>query len=184
MELLPIDKRRNNPMNLFFKVFVTIVLISFPASAQQQTFQDPLLEHFVGTWVLQGTIDGKETTHDIVAEWVLGHQYMQFHEVSREKNAVGQAEYEAIVFIGWDQPSGQYACLWLDNTGGGGLTGQAIGHAGRGGDAIAFLFKGQDGSVFHTTFAYSKESDTWQWGMDNEDGGRLKPFARVKLARK
>jgi hypothetical protein len=171
-------------MKLLFKVFMAIVLLSITASAQQQTFQDPLLEHLVGTWVLRGTIEGKETTHDIAAEWVLGHQYMRFSEVSREKNAAGQAEYEAIVFIGWDQALSQYACLWLDNTGGGGLAGQAIGHAKRGGDEIAFLFKGQDGSVFHTTFAYKKGNDSWQWRMDGEAGGKLHSFARVKLTRK
>jgi len=171
-------------MKSVFKVFVMIVLLSIPALAQQQMFQDPLLDHMAGTWVLRGTIAGSETTHDISCEWVLGHQYVRFHEVSREKDAAGLAAYEAIVFIGWDQALGQYACLWLDNTGGGGLTGQAIGHAKRDGDFIAFLFKGQDGSLFHTTFAYSKESDTWEWRMDGEEGGKLQPFARVKLTRK
>jgi hypothetical protein len=170
-------------MKSVFKVFMAIVLLSFPASAQQQTFQDPLLDHMVGTWVLQGTIEGRETKHDIASEWVLGHQYVRFHEVSREKNAAGQAEYEAIVFIGWDQALGQYACLWLDNTGGGGLTGQAIGHARRSGDEIAFLFKGSDGSVFHTTFAYAPGTDSWQWRMDGEENGKPQPFARVKLTR-
>jgi hypothetical protein len=171
-------------MKLVFKVFMAIVLLSLPAAAQQQTFQDPLLDHLAGTWVLRGTIAGGETTHDISCEWVLGHQYVRIQEVSREKNAAGQAEYEAIVFIGWDQALGQYACLWLDNTGGGGLTGQAIGHAQRGGDEIAFLFKGQDGSIFHNTFTYSRDSDTWEWRMDGEEGGKLQPFARVKLTRK
>jgi len=170
-------------MKLIFNVFVAIVLLCFTASAQQQMFQDLLLDHLVGTWVLQGTIDGRETTHDIAAEWVLGHQYMRITEVSREKNAAGQAEYEAIVFIGRDQALGQYACLWLDNTGGNGLTGQAIGHARRGGSEIAFIFKGQDGSNFHNAFSYSKESDSWEWRMEGEAGGKLQPFARVKLTR-
>jgi hypothetical protein len=114
---------------------------------------------------------------------VLGHQYVRLHEVSREKDAQGQAAYEAIVFIGWDQPSGGYACLWLDSTGGGGLSAQAIGHAKRSGDEIAFLFKSGDGSLFHTTFAYSKGTDTWQWLMDGEEGGKLQPFARVTLTK-
>ncbi len=171
-------------MKLFFKVFMAIVLLSFPALAQQQTFQDPLLDHLAGEWVLRGTIAGKETTHDVACDWVLGHQYMRLQEVSREKNAAGQAEYEAIVFIGWDQALGEYACLWLDNTGGGGLVGQAIGHAGRGGDAIAFQFKGADGSVFHNTFTYGKENGAWEWRMEGEAGGKLQPFALVKLTRK
>jgi len=171
-------------MRTVFQLFAAIVLVAFSASAQQPTLQDPLLEHLIGNWVLQGTIAGKDTTHDVVSEWVLGHEYVRLHEVSREKNAKGQAAYEAIVFIGWDQSSSRYACLWLDSTGGGGLSAQAIAYAKRSGDEIPFLFKGQDGSIFHTTFAYSKGTDTWQWLMDGEEGGKFQPFARVKLTKK
>jgi len=165
-------------------IFASLILLARSASAQQTAFQDPLLDHLTGTWVLQGTIGGSATTHDIDADWVLGHEYVRIHEASREKDAQGQPAYEAIVFIGWDQPSSRYACLWLDSTGGGGLTGQAIGYAKRGGDDIAFLFKAGDGSLFHTTFAYSRSADTWQWLMDGEEKGKLQPFARVKLSRK
>jgi len=63
--------------------------------------KDPLLERLVGNWVLRGTIAGKQTTHDIVTEWFLDHQYLRIHETSREKNDKGQAQYEAVVLIGW-----------------------------------------------------------------------------------
>jgi hypothetical protein len=171
-------------MKIILKTSLFIVLGSYACWAQQTSFQDSLLDHMVGRWVLQGTIAGKETTHDIVAEWVLGHQYMQLHETSREKSRSGEAEYEAIVFIGWDQPSSQYACLWLDVTGGGGLSAQAIGHAKPNGDEIAFVFKGSDGSIFHTTFVYERSTNTWRWLMDGEENGKLQPFARVMLSRK
>ncbi len=171
-------------MKIIMKIFLFIVLVSSSVLAQQTTFKDSLLDHLIGKWVLQGTIAGKETIHDIVTEWVLGHQYVRLHEVSREKNAHGEAMYEAIVFFGWDKPSNQYACLWLDVTGSGGLSAQAIGHAERSDDKIAFLFKGSDGSLFHTTFVYEKGTDTWQWLMDGEENGKLQPFARVKIKRK
>jgi hypothetical protein len=171
-------------MNIIIKISLLAILVSFAVSAQQTTFQDSLLDHMMGKWILQGTIAGKETTHDIATEWVLGHQYVQLHEISREKNATGEAMYEALVFIGWDQPLSQYDCLWLDVTGGGGLSAQAIGHAERKGDSIAFLFKGSDGNIFHTTFVYEKGTDTWQWLMDGEENGTLQPFARVKLTKK
>ena len=170
-------------MNTIVKTFLLAVLVSISVSAQQTTFQDSLLDHMIGRWVLRGTIAGKETTHDIVAEWVLAHQYVQIHEISREKNAGGEAAYEAIVFIGWDQASDGYACQRLDVTGGGGLSAQAIGHGKRSGDNIPFLFKGADGSLFHTTFAYDNKADTWQWLMDGEENGKLQPFARVKLTK-
>ncbi|MGD0038220.1 MAG: hypothetical protein ABSC53_13125 [Bacteroidota bacterium] len=171
-------------MKKIMKIFLLINLVFSFISAQQTTFQDSLLDHMIGKWVLQGTIAGKETTHDIAVEWVLSHQYVQLHEISREKNTTGEAIYEAIVFIGWDQPSSQYSCLWLDVTGGGGLSAQALGHAKRSGDEIAFLFKGSDGSIFHTTFVYNSGADTWQWLMDGEENGKLQSFARVKLTRK
>ena len=171
-------------MKILVKALLPMVLVCLSVSAQQSTFQDPLVDHMTGKWVLRGTIAGKETTHDIVAEWVLAHQYLQLHEISREKNANGEAAYEAIVFIGWDQPSNGYACLWLDVTGGGGLSAQAIGHGKRSGDKIPFLFKGADGSRFHTTFVYDKQTDTWQWLMDGEENGKLQPFARVRLTKK
>jgi hypothetical protein len=168
----------------FLKSFILVVLTSSPVSAQQTTFQDTLLDHFIGNWVLQGTIEGKETTHDVVAEWVLGHQYVQFHEVSREKKSRGEPAYEATVFIGWDQPRGQYACLWLDATSGSGLSNQIIGHATRGGDKIAFVFTFSDSNLFHTTFLYDRGPDTWLWSMDEEENGKWQPFLRMKMTRR
>jgi hypothetical protein len=166
------------------RILFLAILFSFPASAQQSTFQDSLLDRMVGHWILTGTIAGRETTHDIAVEWVLAHQYLQLHEISREKDSSGQAAYEAIVFVGWDQSLNQYACLWLDITGGGGLSARAIGHAKRNGNEIPFLFKGSDGSIFHTSFVYEEGTDTWKWLMDGEENGKLQPFARVKLQRK
>jgi hypothetical protein len=166
------------------RFLISMMLSSLALTAQQPaTFQDPLLDQFVGKWVLAGTVAGAVTTHNVDVAWVLGHQYVRIEEVSREKDAKGRPQYEAIVFIGWDQPTDQYSCLWLDNTGGGGLVGQAIGHAKRDRDKIAFLFKGADGSSFYNTFIYEKGADSWKWLMDNEEKGKLQPFARVKLTR-
>jgi hypothetical protein len=164
-------------------ILALMAMVSLSASAQRMAGPDPLLDRMTGHWVLQGTIAGHETTHDVEPEWVLGHEYLRLHEVSRDKNAQGRAAYEAIVFIEWDETASEYRCLWLDSTAGGGLSGQGIAHAKRDGDQIPFLFKSKGGD-FHNTFAYNKSNDTWQWIMDGEDGGKLVPFARVKLTRK
>ncbi len=163
-------------------VLLQLLLCAF-AAAQQTSFQDPLLDRFVGHWIARGTIEGKETTHEVTAAWVLAHQYLQFHEVSREKNPDGSPVYEAIVFIGHDEHFGEYVCLWLDVTGGGGLNPQALGRATRDGSDIPFLFHGGDGSLFHTTFHYDSNADTWQWLMDGEQNGAREPFARLVLSR-
>ena len=167
-----------------YRSFALGIVISLSALAQPAAFQDPLLDHMIGKWVLQGTIAGRNTTHDIVSEWVLGHQYMRIQEVSREKDARNQPVYEAIIFIGWDPQSSQYHCLWLDNTGPWDFTSQAIGRAKRSEDAITFRFGSNDGSSVNTTFSYNKNGDAWQWSIDNETGGKSQAFARVRLTRK
>ena len=66
---------------------ITLALTGvLPARAQQPAFQDALLDRLAGRWVLTGTIAGKPTTHDVVAEWVMEDQYLRIHEVSRELN--------------------------------------------------------------------------------------------------
>ncbi|MBS1793716.1 MAG: hypothetical protein JSS81_07675 [Acidobacteria bacterium] len=169
-------------MKMIFALLLPIFLGVFSASAQQPTFQDPLLDHLVGKWVLRGTIAGKQTTHDVVAEWVLNHQYLKIHEISREKNEKGQPGYEANVFIGWDQASSEYVCVWLDDYGN--VNSQSLATAKRSGNEIPFLFHYKDGSSFHTTFAYYPEGNYWEWRLDAEKNGSFNPFARVKLTRK
>jgi len=170
-------------MKTVLPIFLLMATASLPAFAQPSASQEPLLEHLTGNWILRGAIAGRETTHDVEAEWVLGHEYVRLHETSREKKAAGEPAYEAIIFIEWDESSSEYRCLWLDSTGGGGLSAQGIALGKRIGDEIAFLFKDKDGSI-HTTFAYSKSTDTWQWLIDNEAGGKVSEFARLKLTRK
>jgi hypothetical protein len=165
-------------------VLLAILLaMSGPAVGQQPTFRDPLLDRFEGNWLLEGTIAGRETKHDVMVEWMLNHQYLRIHEISHEKKASGESAYEAMVFVGWDEAKSRYVCAWLDVYGG--ISPASIGQAPRSGDEIRFFFNDNDGKVdFHTTFVYDRKADTWAWRMDNEDKGQLKPFARVQLTRK
>jgi hypothetical protein len=174
----------NSPSAFRLAILALLLVTSFSASAQEPTRKDPFLDRLTGSWILQGTIAGHETTHDIESEWVLSHEYLRLHETSREKSIQGLPAYEAIVFIEWDQSSNAYRCLWLDSTAGGGLS-APIAQGKRGDDEIAFLFRGNDkDSDVHTRFLYSKGTDTGNWLIDNENGGKLTPFARVKLRRK
>jgi hypothetical protein len=170
----------------FLLGLLAIVLCSFtrPAFAESTVYSDPLLDHLIGTWVLRGNIAHRPTTHDVVAEWVLGHEYVRLHEVSREKDAKGNPAYEAIVLIGSGRPSHDYACLWLDTTGGGGLAPEGIGHAIHAVGEIPFAFSDGTGKVsFRNTFVYHKNTHSWEWIMDNVLDGKLIPFGRVTLTR-
>ncbi|MBN2071636.1 MAG: DUF1579 family protein [Candidatus Krumholzibacteriota bacterium] len=142
-----------------------------------------MLDQLVGKWLMQGTIAGNETRHDIEAKWVLGHYYLQLNEVSREMTVDGEPEYEATVLIGWDDTSDQYVCLWLDNTGGSGLSSGVIGRAKREGNQLPFVFRLPDESIIYNTFTRDPDNDTWEWLIDSEENGQRKIFARVKLIR-
>lgn len=151
-------------------------------AAQQGPINSPLLDHLAGKWMMQGTIAGQATTHDVDAEWVLDHHYLRIHEVSREKNSKGKPQYEATVYVAWNDATKQYAAVWLDVYGG--LLPESVGLANLKDDELPFIFKDDKGAVsFSNDFIYDPKTDTWEWRMDNVDKGVAKPFGRVKLRR-
>jgi hypothetical protein len=165
--------------------FILLLVWFIPATlkSQQTMSPDSLLNKLTGKWVLKGTIDGQNTVHDLDVQRVLNGQYVQLSEVSREKDQKGNPLYEAIVYICWEESKKQYSCLWLDNTGNGGISNGITGRADQNGNNIELIFKYGEASRFHTTFLYDRNSDTWQWLMDAETDGKLEPFARAILTR-
>jgi len=164
-----------------------LALLLFLASARlpaQGLPPDSLLDRLIGHWVLRGTIARQSTTHDVTFDWMLRREYVQMHEVSRERDVNGNPAYEAIVLFGRDPRSGEYACLWLDNTGAGAFDPAGTGRGRVAGDSIPFLFHYTKTTGFHTTFVYSRAKDSWEWHMDNDSLGVRRPFARVTLTRR
>jgi hypothetical protein len=118
----------------------------------------------------------------VTFEWMLGREYVQMHEVSRERTGNAPA-YEAVVLFVRDPKTGEYVCQWLDNTA---ISVFAPGGIGRGsvaGDSIPFLFIYNDTDRFHNTFIYHRATDSWEWRMDNDSSGVRRPFGRVTLTR-
>lgn len=145
---------------------------------------DSLFPRMVGRWVLRGTIARKQTVHDVSVEWMLGREYVQMHEVSRERSSSGAPAYEAVVLFGRDPTTGVYACLWMDNTAAAAFPPEGTGRGFVAGDSISFLFPYTATTSFYTTFVYDKAGDSWQWHMDNDSSGVRRPFARVTLERR
>ncbi len=152
--------------------------------AAQPLPADSVFDHMIGHWVLRGTIGGQKTTHDVAFEWLLGREYVRMHEVSRERAADGAPAYEAVVLFARDPKTGEYACLWLDNTGVSTFDARGVGRGSLAGDSIPFLFRVTATDAFHTTFLYQRATDSWQWHMDNDSAGVRQPFARVTLTRR
>ena len=158
------------------------LFISVAAAVQQPPVDSPLLNHLEGQWVLQGTIAGKQTTHDITAEWVANHHYLRLHEVSRDRPADGKPLYDAFIHIGWSEREKRYSTIWLDNFWG--IDPESIGTAAPSDNELRFLWKDEKGAVtFSNDFLYDAKNDSWQWIMDNVVNGTTKSFGRVKLTR-
>jgi hypothetical protein len=163
-------------------VLAMTIFTSLIAMAQQPPVSSPLLDHLAGKWVMQGTVGKQATTHDFDAEWVLQHHYLRFHEISREKNDKGEPQYEATVFIGWNEKTKQYACVWLDVYGG--ATSESIGLATPKENELAFVFTDEHGDPsFTNTFTYDRKTNAWENRLDNVVKGEAKPFARFNLTK-
>ena len=161
------------------------ILLCGTFTLAQTPSSDPahLLNELEGNWLLKGTIAGRPTVHDVQAHWILHHEYLELHEVSREKDAHGGPAYEAEILVSWDPKANQYACLWLDSTAGGALTSQVTCRANPTKSAIPFVFAISPADSIHTTFTYRETSDTWQWLIENVTDGKASRFADVQLSR-
>jgi len=159
-----------------------LVGIVVPTAHAQAPRRDSLLDHLIGAWVLRGPMAGQNVTHDVTFQWVLGNEYVEMTEVSRERTAAGVPTYEAIVYLVHDPHTQDYGALWMDNTDYNAFYPAGVGRGRAVGDSIPFVFT-DSASRFHNTFVYDRKSDTWAWHMDNEDAHGLRPFARVMLTR-
>lgn len=148
-----------------------LLLMASPCAAQQATLRDPLLDDLQGHWVIRGIIAGKPATHDLSADWVLEHQYLRLHEVSRDKRADGQPSYEASVHVGWNQPTSTYGCVWLDDFGG--LNTQSVGSAAKKEYELPFVFSNLDKTLTRTTMTYDPRGGTWHWTIVEDNAGKL-----------
>lgn len=163
-------------------VMLAAMLAALTVDAQQPPVNSPLLDHLAGKWVLQGTVRNQPVTHTLDAEWVLQHHYLRFHEVSKDKNEKGELQYEATVFVAWNEKTKQYACVWMDVYGG--ATAESIGFATPKENELAFVFTDEHGETsFTNTFIYDPKTNTWDNRLDNVVKGEAKPFARLKLTK-
>jgi hypothetical protein len=166
-------------------VIFAVAIVCAPGGLFGQALHpDSLFPRLIGHWVLRGSIARQQTVHDVTFEWLLGREYVQMHEVSRERAPNGTPVYEAVVLFGRDPGTGAYACMWMDNTAAAAFPPEGTGRGSVAGDSIPFLFHYTATTSFHTTFVYDRATDSWQWHLDNDSSGVRRPFARVTLTRR
>src|SRR2546421_3536526 len=151
-------------------------------------FQDKLLEGLVGNWKVTGRIAGQRFEQYCDADWVLNHQFLRVHFIDSAARNRGNmetpsnAEYEALVFIGYDNMSERYVVHWLDVFGG--RFSETIGFGRLNNEnSIKFVFEGPDGPL-HNTVSRNSSNGTWSIIIEQKDGqGRWTTFAVETLHR-
>jgi hypothetical protein len=157
-------------------LFGTVVLL---AAGPPQALKDPFLDNFVGDWSVARKMGNGRTIETAVrGEWVLKHQFIQLHYGAGEK----APEYEAFVFIGFDDAAKSYVCHWIDVFGGH-YSGVGRGRLDPNLLGIEFRFDSKEGSLTNK-FLFDPEMKSWTSLICQEENGQWKTFAEEKWTRK
>ena len=172
----------------YYAFLFALLLVSFglrgnPVYAQEpldgpnRPFRDELLENLVGDWKLARQIRGQTVQNTVQVEWVLNHQFLRIHM----KDAATPAQYEAMVFVGYDNTSDRYVVHWIDVFGG--RFSETLGYGKRDGNSIKFVFEYPDGP-FHNRFTWNAAEKTWTFLMEQKNKeGKWTTFATDTLRR-
>ncbi len=127
---------------------------------------------------------GKRIEQFCEADWVLNHQFLRVHFMDaaskarrdRRGETILRADYEAMVFVGYDNKSERYVVHWLDVFGG--RFSETLGFGTRTKrNSIRFAFEGPFGPL-HNTFTWNPRS--WIWSIllkQKDENGKWRVFA-------
>ena len=166
-------RSRSTTLLLLFVTVATLVAGPTPE------LKDPFLDNFVGDWSVARKMGNGSTIETTVrGEWVLKHQFIQLHYGPGEK----APEYEAFVFIGFDDAAKSYVCHWIDVFGGH-YSGVGRGRLDPNLLGIEFRFDSKEGSLTNK-FDFDSETKSWTSLIRQEENGQWKTFAEEKWTRK
>src|SRR5437016_3872188 len=159
---------------------VLVFLLAFlckSANAQPPALQDRFLDNFVGDWKVERDM-GKRGLHQttVHCEWVLNHQFIEFHYGAAD----AKPEYEAFVFIGFDEAAKTYVCHWVDVFGG---KDSELGRGKIDDKLLAIEFKFENGDLTNK-FTFDPKTKTWTSLIRQQEKGEWKTFAEEKWTRK
>ncbi|MFL6526508.1 MAG: DUF1579 family protein [Chthoniobacterales bacterium] len=155
-------------------VAITLAAAQAPPPGE---LKDPFLDNFVGEWRIERKMgNGKTTESSVRGEWALNHHWIRLDYGYADK----PAQYEAVVFIGYDDAAKRYICHWMDVYG---ASESALG----GGEldaakhAIELNFDSKEASL-RNTFSFDQDK-SWTSLIRQTEKGEWKTFAEEKWTR-
>lgn len=175
----------NNALTFFARAAVCVAL-GLPAlasarapatAASVSAAPSGLLRQLDGSWRMSGDVRGKPVAYRMVAEPALQGTFTTL----RMKDVQVPAQYEATVYIGYDEASKAVIVHWMDSFG----PKYSIPH-GTGnidGNTIEFIIPYATGP-FRNTWRYDPASASWQFVLESsQPDGSWKHFARYEIRR-
>jgi hypothetical protein len=149
--------------------------------AQEITLREdprpPLLKELDGEWTMKGDVLGKLVAYRMAAGPTLRARYTEMHM----RDLAEPPQYEARVFLGFDDESGDLIVHWMDDFG----ARYSIPHGtGRiDGSTLQFTFPYADGP-FRDTLEFDQRNGTWTLRIEaGQPDGSWKHFARYEIRR-
>jgi len=136
------------------------------------------LDGLQGTWAMAGTLGGKPVRYVADGQRALGGAFMKLHMID-----VGSPpQYEADVYVGYDQNANDFIAHWLDRFGAAGA--RVVARGERQGRQLVFLFPYADGA-FRDTFTWQPDSGgSWSLLLESQrPNGAWSTFATYTLTR-
>ena len=167
------------PAGAFRAGGLLLLLVLLTARAQPPPpLQDPFLDNFVGDWKVERKMGktGKTTETSVHCEWVLNHQFIEFHYGAADP----KPEYEAFVFISFDKSAKNYVCHWVDVFGG---TDSELGRGKIDDKPLAIEFKFGNGELTNK-FTFDPRTKTWTSLIRQTEKGEWKTFAEETWTKK
>ena len=140
--------------------------------------RDDFLDKLVGEWRVERKFPSGRTLESTVrADWVLKHHFVEL----KYGCADTAPQYEADVFIGYDDLEQSYVCHWIDVFGGrySALGRGKIDNEKR---SIEFRFESKEGALTNQ-FTFDAEMKTWTSLIRQQEKGEWKVFAKEKWTR-
>lgn len=157
---------------------ILLFFINCRANAQENLFENNLLDRLTGAWIMKGVVGTDSVTYEAVGSWVLNHQFfnLKMTEISNPP------KYEAIIYIGFNNQKKKLIIHWLDHFGGD--FSETAGYGNQLENTISLYFDYPDG-MFRDFLKYDQITDQWYLLAEsyNKKGEWIK-FAEYVFIRK
>jgi hypothetical protein len=131
------------------------------AVASGNNADDAYLDHLQGSWVMDGTYAGKPVRYRADGQRVLKGGFLKIHMI----DAASPPQYEADLFLGFDQKANDYIAHWLDNFGAAGA--RVVARGERQGQSLVVTFPYAEGA-FRDTFTWQPAAKSWSLLMESQ----------------